>query len=53
VASATEYWEPETTLRNLRLIDQARSERGEETAWLKPIVTTLQGKVAELRPDEE
>jgi len=53
VASATEYWEPETTLRNLGLINQARGERGEETAWLEPIVTALQGKVAELRPDEE
>jgi hypothetical protein len=29
-----EYWEPETTARNLRLVADARRERGIDVAWL-------------------
>jgi tetratricopeptide (TPR) repeat protein len=36
LASVREKWEPETTLRNLRLIRKAREGRGEETPdWIK------------------
>jgi tetratricopeptide (TPR) repeat protein len=52
VASVREYWEPETTLRNLVLIHRARNERGEDTGWLEPIMTVLEKKVAELKPDD-
>jgi tetratricopeptide (TPR) repeat protein len=52
VASVREYWEPETTLRNLVLIHRARNERGEETGWLEPIMTALDKKMAELKPDD-
>ncbi len=53
VASAEEDWQPETTLRNLGLINGARRERGEDTAWLMPIMTALEEKAAELKPDQE
>jgi tetratricopeptide (TPR) repeat protein len=33
LANVREPWEPETTLRNLRLIREARERRGENVAW--------------------
>lgn len=36
-----EIWEPETTARNLKLIREARADRGEETAWLEGIIANL------------
>ena len=53
VASAEEDWQPGTTLRNLRLIYEARQERDEETGWLMPIMEALANKAAELKPKEE
>ena len=37
IAVIREVWEPETTMRNLRLIREARDRRGEETHWIKEI----------------
>lgn len=41
MATVREPWEPKTTARNLRLIEQARSSRQVDTAWLKEIITAL------------
>jgi hypothetical protein len=41
MASVREPWEPKTTARNLRLIEQARSSRQVDTAWLQEIITAL------------
>ncbi|RXK89235.1 DUF4071 domain-containing protein [Chlorobaculum sp. 24CR] len=41
VAIIRETWEPETTARNLKMIEKARQERGEETAWLRKIIDEL------------
>ena len=37
IAAVRERWEPETTARNLRLIREARTARGEECAWARVI----------------
>jgi tetratricopeptide (TPR) repeat protein len=37
LASIRESWEPETTVRNLRLIREARARRQEEVPWAKEI----------------
>lgn len=43
LASIREVWEPETTLRNLRLIREARKQRGEEnTSWQVVIEQALE-----------
>ena len=42
--SIREYWEPETTARNLRLIADARRERGVDVAWLQDILGRLTGE---------
>jgi hypothetical protein len=42
LASIRERWEPETTARNLRLILDAREQRGQATTWLKDIQATLE-----------
>jgi tetratricopeptide (TPR) repeat protein len=36
-----EVWEPETTLRNLRLIHEARERRNETVAWGQPLEAAL------------
>jgi tetratricopeptide (TPR) repeat protein len=42
LASVREKWEPETTLRNLRLIREARERRGEITpGWIKEVESEL------------
>jgi tetratricopeptide (TPR) repeat protein len=43
LVSIREVWEPETTLRNLRLIAEARQARGESTPdWLTTVLGELQ-----------
>lgn len=42
VASVREIWEPETTLRNLRLIREAREQRGEDVGWVFEIEGALE-----------
>ena len=37
----TETWQPQTTAYNLRLIAQARLNRGEDTGWLNEIIDQL------------
>ena len=41
LASVRESWEPETTVRNLRLIREARERRGESVAWAKDVEDAL------------
>ena len=41
LAVVRERWEPTTTARNLGLIRQARTERGEETAWIEELEKEL------------
>ncbi len=53
IASAEEHWQPTTTLGNLRLIRDARDERGEEAGWLTPVMEALENKAAELKPQGE
>lgn len=44
LAAVRESWEPETTLRNLRLISQARAARNESVPWAKDIEDALEKK---------
>ncbi|MBF0381808.1 MAG: DUF4071 domain-containing protein [Magnetococcales bacterium] len=44
VIAIRESWEPETTVRNLRLIQEARSKRGEDVKWIAQIVIELMKK---------
>jgi tetratricopeptide (TPR) repeat protein len=44
LAAVRESWEPETTLRNLRLISQARTARNESVPWAKDIEDALEKK---------
>jgi len=41
LAAVREKWEPETTARNLRLIQQARDQRGETSQSLSEIIAAL------------
>lgn len=41
IAAVRESWEPETTLRNLRLIREAREKRREDVGWIKKIESAL------------
>lgn len=45
LAHVREVWETETTARNLRLICDARVQRGEETDWVALIENALLGSV--------
>jgi tetratricopeptide (TPR) repeat protein len=49
LAAIRESWEPETTARNLRLISEARAQRGEDAAWIGPIVQELQSAASYTR----
>jgi hypothetical protein len=49
LTSIREYWEPETTCRNLSLIHRFRLERKENTLWLEDIIEALQERIKELR----
>jgi hypothetical protein len=42
LAAIREVWEPETTVRNLRLIREARERRGEMIPWAKEIEENLE-----------
>ncbi|CAN5823484.1 hypothetical protein BH20ACI4_BH20ACI4_03570 [soil metagenome] len=44
LAEVREIWEPETTVRNLRLIREAREKRNENTEWIKEIEEALSEK---------
>jgi len=48
LATIRESWEPETTARNLRLIREAREQRGENVPWAQDVeqalLSTTQGK---------
>ena len=46
VAAIREKWEPATTANNLKMIDQSREERAEDTSWLKQIITELEKRSA-------
>ncbi len=41
IAAIREVWEPETTLRNLKLIREAREHRNEDTEWMNDIEAGL------------
>jgi tetratricopeptide (TPR) repeat protein len=41
LAEVCEVWEPETTMRNVRLIREAREKRQENTDWIKEIEDAL------------
>lgn len=41
LAIVREAWEPETTLRNLKLIREVRQKRGEEVGWARAIEDAL------------
>jgi hypothetical protein len=47
LATVRETWEPESTARNLRLIHEAREQRGEDVAWLQEIEAELTRKANE------
>ncbi len=42
LAAVREVWEPETTARNLRLIDEARDKRQENIPWVKEVIKALE-----------
>ena len=42
LAAVREPWEPKTTANNLRMIEQARRERGLDTGWLIEAITALE-----------
>lgn len=46
IACLREGWEAGTTARNLRLIEEARSVRGQDCAWLRVIVEELERAAA-------
>lgn len=41
LANVREGWEPQTTLNNLRMIQNARSRRGEDCQWMSEIMVAL------------
>ncbi len=44
LAAVREIWEPETTMRNLQIIREAREQRNEESDWIKEIEEALAKK---------
>ncbi|WP_220250896.1 TRAFs-binding domain-containing protein [Billgrantia montanilacus] len=44
LAAIRETWEPKTTVRNLRLIREAREQRGERLPWARDIEQALVGR---------
>ena len=46
LAQIREIWEPRTTARNLRLIRDARAERGEDVDWLEDILASFDAEIA-------
>jgi MAP3K TRAFs-binding domain len=41
LTASTETWQQETTADNLRIIERARKERGNDTGWLSQIISKL------------
>lgn len=52
LAAVREPWEPETTARNLRLIREARTRRGEQSAWIEKIETNLLHRTTQPKNEE-
>lgn len=50
VAEISEYWQPETTARNLRLIRESRERRGEDASWISELESVLNGEAERLHP---
>jgi MAP3K TRAFs-binding domain len=46
----TETWQPESTADNLRIIERARTERGEEIGWLSQLIHELDAAAGEVPP---
>jgi hypothetical protein len=46
----TETWQPKTTANNLWIIEQARTERGEDVSWLNLLINELYSAAGEARP---
>lgn len=44
LAVANEAWMPETTARNLKLIREFRTARGEDVSWLNEMIAALEDK---------
>jgi hypothetical protein len=44
LAVANEAWMPETTARNLKLIREFRTARGEDVSWLNDMIASLEDK---------
>ena len=48
-APRREAWEPETTVRNLRLIREARAKWGEDLSWAREIEQALEQKARDVQ----
>ena len=46
VAIIRETWEAGTTANNLQMIERSRKARGDDTSWLKKIITELKKRAA-------
>lgn len=53
LANVREAWEPETTMRNLRLIREARQRRGEEVGWAHSIEDALKRRIQDFEADSK
>ena len=53
LAMVTESWQLETTERNLRLIRDVRSARGEDAAWIKRFEDALRDKRKEMEAQQK
>jgi hypothetical protein len=49
LAAVRQYWEPETTSRNLGMLEQVRRDRGQDVARLAALRAQLDAKTAQLR----
>jgi hypothetical protein len=52
LSKVREVWEPETTLRNLSLIREAREKRKEPLPWMKKIEVALQDKMKRIEEEQ-
>ena len=50
LAAVREVWEPETTLRNLRLIREKREQQGEVSDWMREIESALERAEQSMQP---
>jgi hypothetical protein len=51
LAASAEMWQPRSTAGNLRIIRDARRERGETVSWMDTIIETLDPPLAAPAPD--